>query len=63
MDAIIQEEFADQLQEEEEIEEVQEDEVKENMINDIKSRFDNELGYLDLVKVCLINNKNKYLKL
>ncbi|RNA14893.1 Adenylate kinase 9 [Brachionus plicatilis] len=50
VDALIQDEFADQLQEEEDVEEAQEDEVKENMINDIKARFDNELSYLDLVK-------------
>ncbi|CAF0775596.1 unnamed protein product [Brachionus calyciflorus] len=53
VDALIQEEFSEQLQEEEEVEEVQEDEIKENMINDIKTRFENELSYLDVTKDAL----------
>lgn len=43
------------MQEEEEVEEVQEDEVKENMINDIRTRYENEMSSIDLSKVNLSN--------
>ena len=50
MDAIIQEEFADQLQEEEELEESQEDDVKENMSSDLRTHFENETNSIESAK-------------
>lgn len=52
MDALIKEEFADELQEEEQHDDAQEDEVKENMISDIKGRFESDMSSLELAKVC-----------
>ena len=54
VEAIIQEEFADELQEEEEIEDVQEDEIKDNMINDIRTQFENQNNMIETAKVYII---------
>lgn len=51
MGALIQEEFADQLQEEEELEDPQEAEVKENIMNDLRNHFENQKTSIDSAKV------------
>ena len=53
VDAMLQEEFADELQEPEAEEEVSEEEVKENMLNDIKTTFENQSNLIESVKVRL----------
>lgn len=55
VDAIIQEEFADQLQEEEEedADEMQEDEVRESIIADIRANYETQAGMIDSVKEIL----------
>ena len=51
VDAIIQEEFQDELQEEEEVEDSNEDEVKENIMNDLKTNFENQANTIESIKV------------
>ena len=51
VDALIQEEFADQLQEEDEVEDAQEDEVKDNMINDLRNHFETQTNLIESAKV------------
>lgn len=51
VDALIQEEFADQLQEENEVEDAQEDEVKDNMINDLRNHFETQTNLIESAKV------------
>ncbi len=53
VDAMLQEEFAEELQEPEAEEEVSEEEVKENMLNDIKTTFENQNNLIESVKVRL----------
>ena len=50
VDAMINEEFAEELQEEEEIDDVQEDEIKENMINDLRTQYENQTNAIESVK-------------
>jgi adenylate/nucleoside-diphosphate kinase len=50
VEAIINEEFAEELQEEEEIDDVQEDEIKENMINDLRTQYENQTNAIESVK-------------
>lgn len=51
VDALIQEEFADQLQEEDELEEAQEDEVRDHMIGDLRNHFESETNTIESAKV------------
>ena len=51
MDALIQEEFADQLQEEDEFEDPQEDEVRDNMIGDLRNHFESQTNTIESAKV------------
>ena len=50
VEALIQEEFADELQEEEEVDEVQEDEVKENIMNDLRTHYENQTSGIEAVQ-------------
>lgn len=51
VDALIQEEFADQLQDEEEFEDPQEDEVRDNMIGDLRNHFESQTNTIESAKV------------